>query len=95
MGTEPVVVQACCLHCQQVRDYHPSAARLTLFANTAIILEYFCLACHGYNKQRGCDFRMTTANIGQYLPGIKDVTKVTELAAFKAPSPTSAPVTSA
>ena len=55
MGTEPVVVQACCLHCQQVRDYHPSAARLTLFANTAIILEYFCLACHGYNKQRLLD----------------------------------------
>jgi hypothetical protein len=37
----------------------------------------------------GCDFRMTTANIGQYLPGIKDVTKVPELAVFKAPSPTS------
>ena len=44
MGSEAAVqvVQACCLHCQQVRDYQPTAARLTLFTNTSMVLEYFC-----------------------------------------------------
>jgi hypothetical protein len=32
----------------------------------------------------GCRFRMTTVNISQYLPGIDDITRVPELAAFKA-----------
>jgi hypothetical protein len=32
----------------------------------------------------GCDFRMTTVNIYQYLPGIKDIELVPELAPFKA-----------
>jgi hypothetical protein len=27
---------------------------------------------------------MTTVNIGQYLPGIEDITRAPELAAFKA-----------
>jgi hypothetical protein len=33
----------------------------------------------------GCDFTMTTVNIYDYLPGIKDIEVVPELAAFKAP----------
>lgn len=43
MGSEAAVqvVQACCLHCQQVRDYQPTTARLTLFTNTSMVLEYF------------------------------------------------------
>jgi len=32
----------------------------------------------------GCDFRMTTVNIYHYLPGIKDIEVVPELAPFKA-----------
>ena len=32
----------------------------------------------------GCRFRMTTVNIKQYLPGIKDNTQVPELAAYEA-----------
>jgi hypothetical protein len=32
----------------------------------------------------GCDFSMTTVNIYHYLPGIKDITNVPELDAFKA-----------
>ena len=32
----------------------------------------------------GCHFAMTTVNIRQYLPGISDVTRVPELAPFKA-----------
>lgn len=32
----------------------------------------------------GCHFQITTVNIPRYLPGIKDITSVPELAAFKA-----------
>jgi hypothetical protein len=44
------------------------------------------LHLEGGKNPEGCDFRMTTANIAQYLPGIKDINRVPELAAFKAKS---------
>jgi hypothetical protein len=32
----------------------------------------------------GCDLHLTTVNISQYLPGIEDITRVPELAAYEA-----------
>jgi hypothetical protein len=60
MAAEPAVrvVQACCLHCHRIREYHPNAVRLILFTNTAMVFEYFCLACHAYNKQRILDIEI-------------------------------------
>jgi hypothetical protein len=32
----------------------------------------------------GCELRLNTVNISQYLPGIEDITRVPELASFEA-----------
>jgi hypothetical protein len=32
----------------------------------------------------GCELRLNTVNISQYLPGIEDITHVPELASFEA-----------
>lgn len=49
---EANVVQARCLHCRTLLIYSPSAGKITLFTNTAMIFEFFCTDCYSYNRQR-------------------------------------------
>lgn len=53
MANEPIV-RARCLYCKQVINFRPSAAKITLFTDTEMIFEFFCLqpGCRAYNRQR-------------------------------------------
>ena len=48
------IVRARCLYCKRVLNFRPLAAKITLFTDTAMIFEFFCLqpGCRAYNRQR-------------------------------------------
>lgn len=45
------VIQARCQHCLELRQFRPSAARLTLYSHGRAVLRFFCLDCHELNAQ--------------------------------------------
>lgn len=52
MAQDDQAIQARCTYCRMLRYYVPTGARLTLYTDQRMILNFFCIECREYNAQR-------------------------------------------